>query len=132
MGHSLDMGIEREIIALTKRVAALEVAAASSAVPAALPPTVMPASVMPPPPPPGSAPTQPAYLPAATPKWTPPEPPSFEWGIETVLRWAGVALVTLAGIFLVSTAISRDWIGPELQLLGAALGGSLLHAAAVK
>ncbi len=132
MGHSLDMDIEREINDLTKRVAALEAAAADSALSADLPPTVMPASVMPPPPPPGAAPSHPAYLPAATPKWTPPEPPSFEWGIETVLRWAGVALVTLAGVFLVSTAISRGWIGPELQLLGAAVGGSLLLAAAVK
>jgi hypothetical protein len=42
------------------------------------------------------------------------------------LRWAGVALVTLAAIFLVSTAISRGWIGPELQLLGATLGGIAL------
>jgi hypothetical protein len=132
MSHSLYMDIEREINDLTKRVAALEAAMTDAPVPAELAPTVTPASVMPPPPPPGTAPSQPAYQPAAIPKWTPPEPPSFEWGIETVLRWAGVALVTLAGVFLVSTAISRGWIGPELQLLGAALGGSALLAAAVE
>lgn len=56
---------------------------------------------------------------------------SFECGIEALLRWAGVSLVTLAGIFLVSTAISRGWIGPELQLLGAALGGVVMLGAAV-
>jgi hypothetical protein len=41
-----------------------------------------------------------------------------------------VLLVGLAALFLVSTAISRGWIGPELQLLGAALiGGALLGSA---
>ena len=43
-----------------------------------------------------------------------------------------MALVTLAGIFLVSTAVTRGWIGPELQLLGAALGGAILLGAAVR
>jgi hypothetical protein len=38
---------------------------------------------------------------------------------ETVLKWGGVALVVLAIGFAVSTAISRGWIGPELQLAGA-------------
>lgn len=38
---------------------------------------------------------------------------------ETVLKWGGVALVVLAVGFAVNTAISRDWIGPELQLAGA-------------
>ena len=38
---------------------------------------------------------------------------------ETVLKWGGVGLVLLAVGFAVSTAISRDWIGPELQLAGA-------------
>ncbi len=56
---------------------------------------------------------------------------SFEWGIESVLRWAGIGLVTLAGIFLVSTAVTRGWIGPELQLLGAALVGVALLAGAL-
>ena len=46
-----------------------------------------------------------------------------------VLKWGGVGLVVLAVAFLVSTAITRGWIGPELQLAGAvalacALGGT--------
>lgn len=40
---------------------------------------------------------------------------------ESVLKWGGVGLVVLAVGFAVSTAISRDWIGPELQLAGALL-----------
>ena len=40
---------------------------------------------------------------------------------ETVLKWGGVGLVVLAVGFAVSTAISRDWIGPEMQLAGALL-----------
>ncbi|MEY2958783.1 MAG: putative rane protein, partial [Actinomycetota bacterium] len=38
---------------------------------------------------------------------------------ETVLKWGGVALVVLAIGFALSTAISRGWIGPGLQLAGA-------------
>ena len=40
---------------------------------------------------------------------------------EVVLKWGGVGLVVLAVGFAVSTAISRGWIGPELQLAGALL-----------
>lgn len=36
-----------------------------------------------------------------------------------MLKWGGVGLVVLAAAFLVSTAITRGWIGPELQLAGA-------------
>lgn len=43
---------------------------------------------------------------------------------ETVLKWGGVGLVVLAVGFAVSTAVSRGWIGPELQLAGA-VGASL-------
>jgi len=130
MGHSGIMDIERQVQDLTERVAILEAALLTRA------------SVAPhlaPPPPPGAVPT------GAPPPFSsaPPEPPTgpqvsalsanpFEWGIESVLRWAGVALVTLAGIFLVSTAVTRGWIGPELQLLGAALGGAILLGAAVR
>ena len=39
---------------------------------------------------------------------------------EDALKWGGVGLVVLAVGFAVSTAISRGWIGPELQLAGAA------------
>ena len=42
---------------------------------------------------------------------------------EKVLKWGGVALVVLAVGFAVSTAISRGWIGPELQLAGALIVG---------
>lgn len=42
---------------------------------------------------------------------------------ETLLKWSGIALVVLAVGFAVSTAISRNWIGPELQLLGALVVG---------
>ena len=130
MGHSRIMDIERQVQDLTERVAILEAALLTRA------------SVAPhlaPPPPPGAVPT------GAPPPFSsaPPGPPTgpqvsalsanpFEWGIESVLRWAGVALVTLAGIFLVSTAVTRGWIGPELQLLGAALGGAILLGAAVR
>ena len=130
MGHSGIMDIERQVQDLTERVAILEAALLTRA------------SVAPhlaPPPPPGAVPT------GAPPPFSsaPPGPPTgpqvsalsanpFEWGIESVLRWAGVALVTLAGIFLVSTAVTRGWIGPELQLLGAALGGAILLGAAVR
>lgn len=49
---------------------------------------------------------------------------------EAVLRWAGLLLVVLAAVFFVATAISRGWIGPELQLLGAtAIGVGLLAGA---
>ncbi len=45
-----------------------------------------------------------------------------EWPVvesETALKWGGVALVVLAVAFVVTTAIRRGWIGPELQLTGA-------------
>lgn len=43
----------------------------------------------------------------------------FEFDSEAVLKWGGVGLVVLAVGFALSTAISRGWIGPELQLVGA-------------
>jgi uncharacterized membrane protein len=47
---------------------------------------------------------------------------------ESLLKWAGVVLVALAAVFFVSTAISRGWIGPELQLAGATVIGMALIA----
>lgn len=47
-------------------------------------------------------------------------------GIESLLKWAGLVLLFLSAVFLVSTAIQRGWIGPELQLLGAACIGAAL------
>lgn len=51
---------------------------------------------------------------------------------ETILKWGGVGLVLLAVGFAVSTAISRDWIGPELQLAGALLVSGLFVAAGLR
>ena len=91
------------------------------------------------PPPPGLPPGPPQGPPSGPARFGPapagqpprrPAGPSFDVGLEALLRWAGVALVTLAAVFLVSAAISRGWIGPELQLLGATLGGVALLAGA--
>lgn len=46
------------------------------------------------------------------------------------MRWTGIVLVALAAVFLVSTAVQRGWIGPELQLLAATLTGVGMLAAA--
>lgn len=51
---------------------------------------------------------------------------------ETVLKWGGVGLVLLAVGFAVSTAISRDWIGPELQLAGALVVSAALIATGLR
>jgi uncharacterized membrane protein len=61
-------------------------------------------------------PTWPAPEPAPTPE---PTRPLFVFDSEVALKWGGVGLVVLAVGFAVSTAISRGWIGPELQLAGA-------------
>ena len=50
---------------------------------------------------------------------------------EMALRWAGVVLVVFSALFFVSTAISRGWIGPEVQLGLATLGGAGLVATGV-
>ena len=47
---------------------------------------------------------------------------------QVVLKWAGLVLLFLAAAFLVSTAISKGWIGPELQLVGAVAIASALIA----
>lgn len=76
----------------------------------------MPGPVTPPglPPPPFRAPP-----PAERPAWL---------TTEAMLKWAGILLVVLAAVFFVGTAISRGWIGPELQLAGATVGGLALIA----
>jgi len=61
------------------------------------------------------------------PAQTTPKPPLLT--TEAALKWAGILLVVLAAVFFVGTAISRGWIGPELQLAGATVGGLLLIAA---
>ncbi len=40
-------------------------------------------------------------------------------GVEEAFTWGGVALVVLAVGFAASTAISKGWVGPILQLIGA-------------
>ncbi len=83
-----------------------------------------PSPVATPPPPP--VPTDRVPAPPA-----PPAPPR-RLDAETVLKWTGVGLVTLAALFLVSTAIARGWIGPRLQLALAAAGGAVLIAIALR
>lgn len=78
---------------------------------------------LPPPPPP----TIDQRVPVPAPSATAPRRTGLVWETETVLRWVGIGLVVLAVGFAVSTAISRGWIGPELQLLGAlAFAGALI------
>ncbi len=70
-----------------------------------------------------SAPKQAPPWPAPTPVPRPSPVPVREpvpIDSEVILKWGGVGLVVLAVGFAVSTAISRGWIGPELQLIGAA------------
>lgn len=52
--------------------------------------------------------------------------------MERLLRIAGIVLVVLAGVFAVSTAIDRGWIGPQVQLAGATVTGLALQAGAVR
>lgn len=94
-----------------------------SALEAMLGPPPSPDPTPPPPPPPAPADRVPA--------WSPPAPPR-RLDAETVLKWTGVGLVTLAALFLVSTAIARGWIGPRLQLALAAAGGAALIAIALR
>lgn len=62
----------------------------------------------------------------------PPERAPIEIDSEVVLKWGGVGLVVLAVAFAVSTAITRGWIGPELQLAGAVALACLLAAVGVR
>lgn len=72
------------------------------------------------PPPPPFAPTPRAPIPApTTPAVSPAGGTVAPLSSETALKWGGIALVVLGVVFAVSTAISRGWIGPELQLTGA-------------
>ncbi len=84
----------------------------------------------------GWSPPVPVVEPATWPSPAPaPEPatrPNLAIDSETLLKWSGVALVVLAVGFAVSTAISRNWIGPELQLLGALIVGFGLIGAGLR
>ena len=87
-----------------------------------------------PPPPPlarVAAPTSATAAAGLGPPASPPIPPPAQvrprypssLTTESVLKWAGIALVALAALFFVSTAISRGWIGPTAQLAIATVAG---------
>lgn len=87
-----------------------------------------------------AAPPWPAPV-VSPPAWqrqtSPAQPATFdaqrlEIDSETILKWGGVGLVVLAVGFAASTAISRGWIGPELQLAGAIALSLALVAAGVR
>ncbi len=61
----------------------------------------------------------PLTAPPVVPNAGAPPTPTVNLDSEALLKWAGVGLVVLAVGFAVSTAITRGWIGPELQLAGA-------------
>ena len=130
--------IDRLQVHVDDRLDRLELAATDTAkMPASAPalPTGGPASIIPP-----------------APGWTPPPPPPppfaartapsstvptasaarFDITFDQILRWVGIGLVTLAGIFFVSTAISRGWIPPEAQLAAATAGGFALFGIAYR
>lgn len=95
------------------------------------------ATSLPPPPPPVSGDRVVAWPPPAESDHAGPETKAAEavgrdLDAETMLKWTGVSLVSLAALFLVSTAVSRGWIGPRLQLSLATLGGAGLLAVALR
>ena len=103
--------------AIEARVARLEAELAALRRPTSPP---APAAVEHQPPPPSPDALVVANVPTPAASRPPAEPrPPIAVESETVLKWVGVALVVLAVGFAVSTAISRGWIGPELQLAGA-------------
>ena len=86
----------------------------------------------PPPPPPPTASTAPAGGPEAQPVAAQASSFSKSLSTEVVLKWAGLILVFLAAGFLVSTAIDRGWIGPELQLVGVVALGLIMIGAGLR
>lgn len=126
------MGLENDVRELRERLDRIEARllqvegrGAPTAAPLPPPPrqpgVALPPPPIPPPPPPPIAP------PAGPPPRT-----RTEIDTEAVLKWAGLTLVVLAAVFLVATAISRGWIGPELQLAGATFVGLGLLAGAFR
>jgi len=118
------------IAALEARVAQLEQTIAARAQPRGpahftQPGSAQSQSTLPQPPPPSAPQTTPAG--EEMPWGHATEEPEARFGdsvsTEVVLKWVGLILVFLAAAFLVSTAIDRGWIGPELQLAGVILFG---------
>jgi uncharacterized membrane protein len=91
-----------------------------------------PASMWTPPLATNSRPVPPWPAPVLSPERTASVRPDLVLDSETVLKWGGVALVVLAVGFAVSTAISRGWIGPEVQLAGAMIVSFALIVAGVR
>lgn len=125
------MSVEAAIADLTTRIDLLEsnLDGRISTLERLLPPTPGLSAPPPVPPPPRSTDAVPPRRPAPGRPDRARQNRAFE--LEDVLRIVGVLLVGLAAVFLVSTAISRGWIGPELQLLGATLIGFGLLGGAV-
>ncbi len=131
----LESDLGARVAALEGQVAALVATTGSAAtahahpLPPPPPPTpdMQPSASQPPPP---STPSIPSAQPLPPARAARRPGLVTEIGVEALLRWAGIVLVGLAAAFLVSTAVQRGWIGPELQLLGAtAIGGGLLLSA---
>ena len=123
------MGDDADLVTLTARLAELEGRVAElerASVPAGAP---MAGTRVPMPPPPGVQVPRLQPLPPMAP-WSSPgapaRPPTPPVTAESLLKWAGVVLVALAAVSFVGTAIGRGWIGPELQLAGAAAIGVAL------
>ncbi|MDH3301805.1 MAG: DUF2339 domain-containing protein [Acidimicrobiia bacterium] len=123
---------------LEARLGAVEQALSALSAARFAPPGTPPVSAQPPPPPPGATPVDVAppsdrRYPVSPPIATSGPTPAGRVALpaintEMALRWAGVVLVFLAAVFLLSTAISRGWIGPEVQLGLATIGGAALVA----
>lgn len=123
--------LDREVARLRSRLDRADTAAdAVTATESALTPPVSAAAAAPPAwPAPHPAPPADTGMAGSRP-WHAPK--RMHLDSEAVLKWGGVGLVVLAVGFAVSTAISRDWIGPELQLAGALVVSSALVAAGLR
>ena len=142
-GNGNDPDIETRLSHIEDRLAAVEQALSALARTRSAPiehgPTITATAAagppLPPPPAPGSTPLQ-GPVPTTGSVPPPPSPPvgpssaarptAPRITAELALRWAGVVLVFFAALFLVSTAVSRGWIGPEVQLALATVGGAAL------
>ncbi len=138
-----DPDVSTRLSQLEERLGAVEQALSSLSAAPSVPPTpTQPPTISPtpPPPPPGALPVDPPLgsppvtggpLPAMSEPAVAGSPTGARAALpvitaEMALRWAGVVLVFFAALFLLSTAISRGWIGPKVQLGLATLGGAAL------
>ncbi len=88
--------------------------------------------IPPPPPPNGGGSSVGLLVGGPSPATRPATKPAIEFTTEMAMKWAGLVLLFLAAAFMVSTAVSRGWIGPRLQLVGAIVGGLALIAGGLK